>query len=102
MASLTAVEAEGWYRDPFAVHTDRWFSDGRPTALVRDGDREGHDPPPDGGFSGPLVDAAVSEPADGDDLRRADEAEAPDADDADDADQAAETALDSIAWGPVD
>jgi hypothetical protein len=99
VASLRVVEAEGWYRDPFAVHTDRWFSDGRPTALVRDGDQEGHDPPPDGAFSGPLVEAAVSESADGDDLRRADEAEAPGADDAQ---KALETALDSIAWGPVD
>ena len=29
------MSAEGWHEDPFAVHEARWFSDGRPTALVR-------------------------------------------------------------------
>jgi hypothetical protein len=27
------VQAEGWYRDPYEIHDDRWFSDGRPTRL---------------------------------------------------------------------
>ena len=89
---------EGWYRDPFQIHTDRWFSDGRPTALVRDGAVEGHDPPPDAVFSGPLVDSSVTEEADGDDLKRADDAEAAGAYDPKAARQAA---LDSIPWGPV-
>ena len=39
--------AEGWYRDPFAIHEDRWMSQGRPTKLVRDGATESYDPPPD-------------------------------------------------------
>ena len=41
------VLAEGWYRDPFAIHEDRWMSQGRPTKLVRDGGVEAYDPPPD-------------------------------------------------------
>ena len=39
--------AEGWYRDPFAIHEDRWMSQGQPTKLVRDGATESYDPPPD-------------------------------------------------------
>jgi hypothetical protein len=30
------MRPQGWYRDPDGNHTDRWFSDGRPTSLVRD------------------------------------------------------------------
>lgn len=30
------MKAEGWYQDPYKIHEDRWFSDGSPTALVRD------------------------------------------------------------------
>jgi hypothetical protein len=41
------ISAEGWYRDPFAIHEDRWMSQGRPTKLVRDGGVEAYDPPPD-------------------------------------------------------
>jgi hypothetical protein len=37
--------AQGWQPDPFGRHTDRWMSAGTPTALVRDGTREGTDPP---------------------------------------------------------
>jgi hypothetical protein len=37
---------EGWYVDPFGVHAARWFSDGTPTALVRDqGGIESRDDP---------------------------------------------------------
>jgi len=39
--------AEGWYRDPFCIHEDRWMSQGQPTKLVRDGRTESCDPPPD-------------------------------------------------------
>jgi len=39
--------AEGWYRDPFGIHEDRWMSQGKPTKLVRDGGTESYDPPPD-------------------------------------------------------
>jgi hypothetical protein len=67
------VRAEGWYRDPFDVHADRWFSDGRPTALVRDGADEANDPPPVAEYTGPLTDSVVDVPTDGSDLARADD-----------------------------
>jgi|HubBroStandDraft_5_1064220.scaffolds.fasta_scaffold2150233_1 hypothetical protein len=92
------MQAEGWYRDPFEIHTDRWFSDGRPTALVRDGKVEGQDPPPEVAYSGPLVEATTSRAVDGEDLRRADEAEAGGAYDPK---AAREAALDTIPWGPL-
>ena len=44
---MGTISAEGWYRDPFAIHEDRWMSQGRPTKLVRDGGTEAYDPPPD-------------------------------------------------------
>ena len=34
------MKAEGWYQDPYQMHEDRWYSDGTPTALVRDADVE--------------------------------------------------------------
>jgi hypothetical protein len=100
MATMATVQTEGWYRDPFDIHADRWISDGRPTALVRDGAVESHDPPPEVAFSGPLVESALSESesANGDDLRRADDAENADVYDPKRARQAA---LDSIPWGAV-
>jgi hypothetical protein len=69
------MEAEGWYADPFGVHEARWFSDGRPTALVRDADTEGHDDPPSGTLSGSLtpIDDGGSPGPEG--MRRADEAD---------------------------
>jgi hypothetical protein len=42
------MKAEGWYQDPYEMHEDRWYSDGTPTALVRDADVESNDPPPPG------------------------------------------------------
>jgi hypothetical protein len=45
--TLALVAAEGWFKDPFAVHGARWFSDGTPTDLVKDGSSEMSDPPPD-------------------------------------------------------
>ena len=69
---MDAAPAEGWYRDPFAIHEDRWMSEGRPTKLVRDGGTEAYDPPPDL----PLPDALVpvtpdsGAPADPSELRR--------------------------------
>ena len=36
----------GWYRDPYGVHEDRYFSQGFPTKLVRDNGVESYDPPP--------------------------------------------------------
>ncbi len=38
---------EGWYTDPFGRHEARWFSVGTPTKLVRDGEAETYDDPPD-------------------------------------------------------
>ena len=74
---------QGWFVDPFAVHEQRWFSQGRPTGLVRDGRAESQDLPPDGPISEPLVRAAVA-PAPAHpsvDRRRADGTDTPDAQD---------------------
>jgi hypothetical protein len=69
------MHAEGWYQDPFGLHEARWISDGSPTALVRDRGTESHDPPPDDTFDGPLEPVAEHPASDGDDLRRAGEAD---------------------------
>jgi hypothetical protein len=37
---------QGWARDPFQLHESRYFSVGRPTKLVRDGNVETYDDPP--------------------------------------------------------
>jgi hypothetical protein len=37
---------QGWYDDPFRLHEARYFSGGRPTNLVRDGDKDSYDEPP--------------------------------------------------------
>jgi hypothetical protein len=68
--------AQGWYRDPYGIHADRYISQGLPTKLVRDGGRESYDPPPDRPPEGDLVpvEQAAGEAKDGSDLRRADEA----------------------------
>ncbi len=70
------MTAQGWYHDPYHVHTDRWFSAGWPTNLVRDNGVESIDEPPPGGFSD--LDLVVAEGgtviADGSDLKRADAA----------------------------
>jgi hypothetical protein len=61
--------AQGWYRDPYAVHEDRYFSAGKPTKLVRDAGREAYDPPPDlplpAGELVPAVRIAAAGAADG-------------------------------------
>ncbi len=38
--------AQNWCPDPFGLHEARWFSNGIPTALVRDAGVEAQDPPP--------------------------------------------------------
>ena len=70
------MNAEGWYVDPFEAHEARWFSDGHPTSLVRDGRVEGHDEPPSTVVEGDLVPwpTASDDSEDGSDLRRADDA----------------------------
>ena len=50
----TLKNAQGWYSDPYGYHKARWFSDGRPTALVRDDGVESSDPPPEAPFVGGL------------------------------------------------
>ncbi|GAA1309707.1 hypothetical protein Psi02_27150 [Planotetraspora silvatica] len=67
------MKPQGWYRDPYGIHEDRYFSDGRPTKLVRDGAAEVFDEPPPGLPPGPLVEVTSSEPGYGGDLRRADD-----------------------------
>ena len=83
------LPAEGWYRDPFGAHEARWYSQGVPTALVRDGDAEAHDPPPPSGDGAPEPEE-LPEPAIAGDLHRADDAQAPASHD--------ETTPDQAAW----
>ncbi len=71
------MTAEGWYVDPFGAHEARWFSDGHPTILVRDGAIESRDELPDTEFGLPLVPVANADAEDGTDLLRADSAESP-------------------------
>jgi hypothetical protein len=51
-SGVISAEPQGWYEDPFRLHEARYFSAGRPTKLVRDGDVEGYDEPPGGGVPG--------------------------------------------------
>jgi len=67
------VKAEGWYRDPYGIHSDRWFTDGKPTSLVRDQGVESRDEPPPGEAPPLLVPVAENQESDGSDLLRADE-----------------------------
>jgi len=61
---------EGWYTDPFRLHEHRWFSDGTPTYLVRDGGRTSKDAPPEVPYvEGPRL---VEPPPSSDDFRRSD------------------------------
>jgi hypothetical protein len=66
------VHAEGWYYDPYGIHSDRWFSDGYPTNLVRDRGVDSRDEPPPEEPPLPLVPVAEIQGSDGDDLLRAD------------------------------
>ena len=59
---VTVADLHGWQADPFGLHEQRYFSQGQPTKLVRDGRVESYDPPPTGApVSG--VPTPVSEPA---------------------------------------
>ena len=53
----SGTTAQGWFWDPYHRHQDRYFSDGRPTKLVRDDGHESFEPPPDFPVPGPLVPA---------------------------------------------
>jgi hypothetical protein len=72
------MKAEGWYQDPYRIHEDRWYSDGTPTALVRDAGVEAKDPPPSKDApAGALVRSVPDHVSAGpDDLRRADDPDA--------------------------
>jgi hypothetical protein len=68
---------EGWYTDPWGHHEARWISLGNATALVRDGDVESQDPPPN---TPPTVTPGLIPPeapgqVGAEDLKRADDAE---------------------------
>lgn len=67
------MDAQGWFVDPFGLHTERWFSAGAPTRLVRDGATESYDPSPDTAVTEPLTRLIEDERPDGADLARADE-----------------------------
>ncbi len=41
------ADLHGWQSDPFNLHEQRYFSQGQPTKLVRDGGVESYDAPPD-------------------------------------------------------
>jgi hypothetical protein len=66
---------EGWCTDPYDRHEQRWFSDGKPTKLVRDKDVTSYDPPP--GSPPNHLPQEIDTPSNGGpaDLRRADDAE---------------------------
>jgi len=66
------MHAEGWYLDPFGIHAQRWFSDGRPTRLVCDDAVESQDDPPADEYSGALTPAPEGQ-SDSSDLERADD-----------------------------
>jgi hypothetical protein len=51
----TISHPQGWFSDPYLRHKARWFSDGSPTALVRDDGVESSDPPPDVPYITPVV-----------------------------------------------
>jgi hypothetical protein len=63
--------AEGWYTDPFGRHDARWMSDGSPTKLVRDGEEESYDDPPDEESSVVATKVEEVQAGDGSDLFRA-------------------------------
>jgi hypothetical protein len=70
------LPAEGWYKDPYGQHQDRWFSGGLPTKLVRDAGAESYAEPPEA--MPPYGDLVPSDPGPeaptGADVHRADEA----------------------------
>jgi hypothetical protein len=67
---------EGWYTDPFGRHEARWMSAGVPTKLVRDGDEESSDEPPDGAPTVTPTRIEAEPLRDGADFLRADDPEA--------------------------
>lgn len=70
------MKAQGWYRDPYLVHEDRYFSAGQPTKLVRDAGTEDYDPPPSGPPGEELVAVGETQTSYVGELRRADDGSA--------------------------
>jgi hypothetical protein len=66
-----ASSVQGWYRDPYGLHQDRYFSQGQPTKLVRDGGVECYDAPPAGPPPKAELVSAEKPGGDGSDLLRA-------------------------------
>ena len=60
---MTEEQQEGWFTDPYGRHDARWLSDGRPTKLVRDGQVESYDDPPDEEPSGDIEKIVPDPPA---------------------------------------
>jgi hypothetical protein len=67
------MRAQGWFHDPYGIHDDRWFSDGRATRLVRDMGAESYDDPPSWEPVEPLT-PVPPRPGNNTDLKRADAA----------------------------
>ncbi len=72
---MTDEHEEGWYTDPYGRHEARWMSAGSPTKLVRDGNIECYEDPPDE-EPRQVATKIVPEPPPGAARRRADDAEA--------------------------
>src|SRR5262249_60857257 len=71
------MEAEGWYHDPYGLHEERWYSNGKPTGLVRDAKVESNDPAPSEPAPTTTLVRSAGDPSAGGpgDMRRADDAE---------------------------
>jgi hypothetical protein len=74
---MAEVHEEGWYQDPYGLHEARWFSDGQPTKLVRDGSEESYDEPPNEPPPERPKPIETTQAQHGDDLHRADETSSP-------------------------
>jgi hypothetical protein len=72
---MAEEHAEGWFTDPFGRHEARWMSDGSPTKLVRDGDEESYEDPPDEEPTVTPTRIAEGQASDGSDLLRSDDPE---------------------------
>ncbi len=76
----TTKGAQGWYEDPYRLHGYRWFTNGKPSNLVRDGLVESRDAPPALPYVGSLVPESsdTNVGANGADLQRAGDRQKPD------------------------
>jgi hypothetical protein len=72
---VAGERAEGWYTDPFGRHEAPWMSDGSPTKLVRDGDDESYEDPPDEEPTVTPTRIAEGRASNGSDLLRSDDPE---------------------------